>query len=177
VTNSDVRLRLVVQRALQAEVHSNSVSHGQMGKGLVVLFGVAAVRLEDHGEPRQFEQKRDKALAAILEKVADKLVGLRIFSDAEGKMNLSVSDVAGGIYIVSQFTLFADCKKGFRPGFSAAARPPFATAVYESFVNMVKSRVGGLSVFTGEFGSDMQVSLVNDGPVTIVIDADINGIS
>jgi D-tyrosyl-tRNA(Tyr) deacylase len=177
VTNSDVRLRLVVQRAAQAEVHSNSMSHGQMGRGLVVLFGVAAVRSEENGEPRKFEPARDKDLAAILEKVADKLVGLRIFSDADGKMNLSVGDVSGGVYIISQFTLFADCKKGFRPGFSAAARPPFATEVYENFVNMVKAKVGGLSVFTGEFGADMLVNLVNDGPVTVVIDADIYGIS
>ncbi len=174
--NSDVRLRLVVQRALQAEVHINAISHGHMGKGLVVLVGVAAFSSEDQGGPRHFEQKRDKDLVAILEKVVDKLVGLRIFSDADGKMNLSVSDVGGGIYLVSQFTLFADCKKGFRPGFSAAARPPFATEVYEHFVSMVKARTGGLSVFTGEFGADMHVSLVNDGPVTIVIDADINGI-
>jgi D-tyrosyl-tRNA(Tyr) deacylase len=147
-----------------------------MGKGFVVLFGVRANWNERDGEVRRFVPSRDKDIVQQLEKLADKLVGLRIFSDAQGKMNLSVRDVNGGIYVVSQFTLFADCRKGFRPGFSAAAKPPFAKDVYEYFVELVRFRLGELPVFTGEFAADMQLRLVNDGPVTICVDADSNGI-
>ncbi len=174
--NDDVLFRIVVQRAAEVEVRIGARSCGRMDRGLVVLFGVQAQGNDRDGQPRQFVSEKDKDLAVSLAKLADKLTGLRIFSDGEGKMNLSVRDVAGGLYLISQFTLFADCKKGFRPGFSAAARPLFAQQVYDFFVDLVKERVGGLSVFTGEFAADMAVSLVNDGPVTIIIDADVNGV-
>jgi D-tyrosyl-tRNA(Tyr) deacylase len=145
-----------------------------MPKGLVVLLGVRADWNERDGETRHFVPSRDKDILPLLEKLADKLVGLRIFSDADGKMNLSVRDVHGGVYLISQFTLFADCRKGFRPGFSAAAKPPFAKEVYEHFVELVKARLAHLPVFTGEFAADMRVRLVNDGPVTICLEADIS---
>lgn len=175
--NSDVVFKIVVQRASEAEVRIASDSCGSMGQGLVLLFGVAAQRhMNELGEVRHFDFSRDTDVLQILEKLADKILGMRIFSDAEGKMNLSVRDVNGGIYLISQFTLFADCKKGFRPGFSLAARPPFAKEVYSAFVDIVKNRAGGLSVFTGQFGADMAVRLVNDGPVTIVLEADVKGI-
>jgi D-tyrosyl-tRNA(Tyr) deacylase len=174
--NKDVRFRLVVQRVSQAELTIDGTSRGRMEHGLVVLFGVAAEKNGDELGPRRLDEQRDRDIIAVLDKLSDKLVGLRIFADSEGKMNLSVRDVTGSLYLVSQFTLFADCKKGYRPGFSAAAKPPFALEVYDKFVDLVKAKVGGLSVYTGEFAADMKVCLVNDGPVTIVIDADSEGI-
>jgi D-tyrosyl-tRNA(Tyr) deacylase len=173
--HDDVLFRLVVQRALNAEVLIDGQSQGAMGPGLVVLFGVAAKWNENDSGLRRFDASRDKEIVVGLEKLADKLVGLRIFNDADGKMNLSVKDVRGALYVVSQFTLFADCRKGFRPGFSAAARPPFAAEIYHCFVDILRRKMDSLSVLTGEFGADMKVSLVNDGPVTIVIDANTQG--
>lgn len=170
MSDADFRLRFVVQRAAWAEVMVDGVSRGRMERGLVVLFGVAAP-----AERAGFDPVRDSAVAGAIERAVHKLLGLRIFCDDEGKMNLSVRDVEGGVYLVSQFTLFADCRKGFRPGFSAAARPPFAEPVYDFLVKTVKEQAGGLPVYSGVFGGDMKVSLLNDGPVTIVLDADERG--
>jgi D-tyrosyl-tRNA(Tyr) deacylase len=174
--NDDVTFRLVIQRARNAEVLIGERSQGVLEHGLVVLFGVSSKWNEKDGETRRFVTGRDKELVAVLDKLADKVAGLRLFCDSEGKMNLSAREVGGGFYVVSQFTLFADCRKGFRPGFSAAARPPFAAEVYDHFVSTLRSKASGLTLFTGEFAADMQVKFVNDGPVTIVLDADCNGI-
>ena len=125
---------------------------GQIGHGLLILLGI---------------HQTDTAAEAC--KLADKVAGLRIFEDAAGKMNRSVQDVAGSILLVSQFTLYGDCSKGRRPSFMEAARPELAEPLYEQFA--MSLRALGIPVATGRFGADMQVELVNDGPVTLVIDA------
>lgn len=145
-------MRVVVQRASQAQVNVNGVPKGSIGHGLVVLVGI-----------------EDADTEADAEWLAAKLVRLRIFNDDEGKMNASVLDVAGGMLVVSQFTLHAKTKKGTRPSFIRAAHPDHAIPLYEHFV-AVCSRELGRDVATGEFGADMQVELTNDGPVTIWMD-------
>lgn len=145
-------MRVVVQRVSSASVVADGVLTGSIGKGLMLLVGIAA----SDEEPQ---------ISAMVKKIA----GLRIFSDSEGKMNLSVKDVNGAILVVSQFTLLADTKKGFRPSFIAAARPEKAIPFYEKFIQLLENEIG-TPVQKGVFGADMQVSLCNDGPVTIVID-------
>jgi D-tyrosyl-tRNA(Tyr) deacylase len=125
---------------------------GSIGPGLLLLLGVG----EDDG-------------TGDLEYLAKKVPALRVFPDAEGKMNLSLLDLRGELLVVSQFTLMADTRKGNRPSFISAARPEKAIPLYEEFV--ARMRAAGLTVATGEFGADMQVSLVNDGPVTILLDS------
>ncbi len=144
-------MRAVVQRVSRAEVRVEGKATGAVGRGLLVLLGVA----KGDGP--------DDARA-----MADKLAALRIFEDAVGKMNLSVSDVGGGVVVVSQFTLLGDARKGNRPGFSDAAPPEEANALYEAVGGHLRSR--GLPVGTGVFGAHMEVELVNDGPVTILLD-------
>ena len=145
-------MRAVVQRATRARVVIDGDTVGEIGRGLVVLLGVTHT---------------DTAEAAAW--LADKVVGLRIFNDDDGKMNRSVADVGGGVLVVSQFTLYGDCQKGRRPSFIDAARPEVAIPLYETFVNEVKAL--GVPAATGRFGAMMQVELVNDGPVTIIIDS------
>lgn len=125
---------------------------GQIERGLLVLLGVAAGDTE--------------ADARLL---ADKLVALRVFNDDQGKMNLGLLDVGGAMLVVSQFTLLGDCRKGRRPSYSDAAAPELAERLYETFVELVRAQ--GVSVATGRFRQDMQVSLVNDGPVTLLLDS------
>jgi D-tyrosyl-tRNA(Tyr) deacylase len=125
---------------------------GEVGRGLLVLLGVTH---DDTAETAAW--------------LADKVVGLRVFNDADGKMNLAVGDVGGGVLVVSQFTLYGDCRKGRRPSFIDAARPEVAVPAYEAFVNAVKAL--GVPVATGRFGAMMQVELVNDGPVTLILDS------
>jgi D-tyrosyl-tRNA(Tyr) deacylase len=145
-------MRAVVQRATRARVVIDGDTVGEIGRGLVVLLGVTHT---------------DTAEAAAW--LADKVVGLRIFNDDDGKMNRSVADVGGGVLVVSQFTLYGDCQKGRRPSFIDAARPELAVPLYEAFVNAVKAL--GVPVATGRFGAMMQVELVNDGPVTLILDS------
>lgn len=144
-------MRAVIQRVSRARVVIDGETVGEIGAGLLVLLGVT---------------HEDTAEAAAW--LADKVVGLRIFNDADGKMNLAIGDVGGGMLVVSQFTLYGDCRKGRRPSFIDAARPEVAIPLYEAFVNAVKAL--GVRVATGRFGAMMQVELVNDGPVTLVID-------
>jgi len=145
-------MRAVVQRVDKAQVEVEGKVVGAVDKGLMVLFGVAA-------------DDTDKDLDYIVDKVA----GLRIFEDAADKMNLSVMDVGGSILAVSQFTLYGDCRKGKRPSFDGAAKPDIANAYYEKFV--AKLREKGIMVETGVFRAHMLVSLVNNGPVTIMLDS------
>lgn len=145
-------MRAVVQRVKQASVTIDGVTVGEISQGLMVLLGVG-----------KEDTKQDAAY------LAEKIAGLRIFTDAEDKMNLSVQDIQGGILVVSQFTLYADCRKGKRPGFSDAALPETAIPLYEEFVTNLKAL--GLPVATGQFGADMLVSIDNDGPVTILLDS------
>lgn len=145
-------MRLVIQRVSHASVKIDDEIAGRIGRGFLVLVGIA----EDDTEE-------------ILAHFADKLVKLRIFEDENGKTNLSLADVGGGLLLVSQFTLYADCRKGNRPSFIRAGGPEMANAMYEKFVSLCKQRVP--VVQTGRFGADMKVELLNDGPFTIIFDS------
>jgi D-tyrosyl-tRNA(Tyr) deacylase len=149
-------MRVVLQRVARASVSIDSEVVGAIGAGLLVFVGFT----HDDGV-------RETAW------MAEKVVGLRIFSDDDGRMNQSVLDVSGSILIVSQFTLYGDARKGRRPSFVDAARPEVAIPLYEAFVSAVRS--AGVNVATGEFGADMQVELVNDGPVTLSVERAAGG--
>ncbi len=146
-------MRALIQRVSRANVTIDGKIHGEIGRGLLVLLGIC-----------------EGDTAAHAEYLADKCVGLRIFTDENDKMNLSLSDVDGGLLIVSQFTLYGDCRKGKRPSFINAARPETAIPLYEHFIERCKQ--SGRPVGTGAFGADMQVELVNDGPVTLWLDTE-----
>jgi D-tyrosyl-tRNA(Tyr) deacylase len=144
-------MRAVLQRVSRAAVLIDGETVGAIQWGLLVLLGVAPTDTEKEAQW-----------------LAEKVAGLRIFNDEAGKMNLGVADVGGGLLVVSQFTLYGDCRKGRRPSFIAAAPPEIAVPLYEAFVNALRAR--GLPVATGRFGAMMQVELVNDGPVTLILD-------
>ena len=146
-------MRALIQRSLNASVSIAGTVTGSITHGLVVLLGV------------EHEDTPEDALW-----LAGKVVQMRIFSDAEGKMNLSVKDIAGGLLVVSQFTLHASTKKGNRPSFIRAARPEQAIPLYEQFIREFETDTGR-TVERGIFGADMKLALINDGPVTIVIDS------
>ena len=146
-------MRAVVQRVEHAQVTVNGEVTGKIDRGLLVFIGVAEGDVE-----------------AEAEYLADKIVGLRVFEDENGKMNLAVADVGGAVLAVSQFTLYGDVRRGKRPSFDAAAPPEKARSLYEHFVRRI--RATGLRCETGRFQEMMQVELVNDGPVTILIDSD-----
>ena len=145
-------MRAVVQRVSSARVSVNGKVISSISGGLLVLLGVAADDTE-----------------ADVQYLADKTANLRIFQDDEGKMNLSVSHINGEVLVVSQFTLYGDCRKGRRPSFAAAARPPKAEALYEAYVSKLTNM--GLQTETGIFQAYMDVELANDGPVTILLDS------
>ena len=146
-------MRVVIQRVREASVKINDEIVGEIQQGLLVLLGIEHV---------------DSELDA--DYLIQKLIHLRIFGDDEGKMNLSVSDISGDLLIVSQFTLFADTKKGNRPSFIRSARPEQAIPLYEYFLSQLKKEFSG-KIENGVFGANMQVELINDGPVTIIIDS------
>jgi len=145
-------MRAVIQRVLEATVKVHDKLVGQIGKGLLVYLGVGK---EDGLKDAEF--------------IADKLVNLRIFADEAGKMNRSVLDVGGQILLVSNFTLYGDCRKGRRPGFDAAAEPVLAQQLYEKVIELVGK--SGVTVEKGVFGAYMHVSSINDGPVTFLLDS------
>jgi D-tyrosyl-tRNA(Tyr) deacylase len=144
-------MRAVIQRVSRAEVRVDGEVKGSIDRGFLVLLGVAHADDDAH-----------------VTWMADKVLGLRVFPDHDGKMNLALADIAGGILVVSQFTLYGDATKGRRPGFAEAARPEHAVPIYESFVSRLKE--SGLRVETGVFGAMMDVELVNDGPVTLLLE-------
>ncbi|MCR5774592.1 MAG: D-tyrosyl-tRNA(Tyr) deacylase [Lachnospiraceae bacterium] len=146
-------MRFVIQVVSQSEVKIDGVIKGSIGRGFMVLVGVGR---EDN--------------EAIADKMVSKLLGLRIFPDDNGKTNLSLADVDGELLMISQFTLYADCRKGNRPSFIRAGAPDEARRLYEYVVDRCRERVP--KVDTGEFGADMQVSLVNEGPFTILLDSE-----
>jgi D-aminoacyl-tRNA deacylase len=148
-------VRVVLQRVSRAEVRIAGRVTGTIGVGFLVLAGFAPSDGED-----------------TLAWMADKIIGLRLFADAAGKMNLALSDVSGGLLVVSQFTLYGDASKGRRPSFIDAAGPDVATPLYERFVALLRERgvANGTPVATGEFGAMMEVELVNDGPVTLILE-------
>ena len=145
-------MRAVVQRVTRAKVEVDGVTTGEIGNGLVVLLGVA----------------RDDTQADA-DYLAPKIVALRIFDDPEGRMNLSVKDIDGGLLVVSQFTLYGDVRRGLRPSWSDAAAPAIAEPLYNYFVESTRKLLG--KVETGSFRKTMQVELINDGPVTILLDS------
>lgn len=145
-------MKIVIQRVKHASVTVDDKVLGKIGKGYLILLGVSN---EDTKE--------------IADKLIDKIIKLRIFEDENGKTNLSITDVGGEILVVSQFTLYANCKKGNRPSFIEAGAPDFANDMYEYFKEQIKVKLG--KVECGEFGADMKVELLNDGPFTIVLDS------
>ncbi len=145
-------MRFVCQRVLKAEVKVNDQSVGKIDRGLLVFLGVGK---GDTEADAQF--------------MSDKLVNLRIFADEAGKMNRSVQDVGGSILLISQFTLHGDCRKGRRPGFDAAAEPELAESLYEKVIALVAEK--GVLVEKGVFGAYMQITSINDGPVTFLLDS------
>ena len=145
-------MKFVIQRVTHADVVVDGNELGRIGRGFMVLIGVS--------------KEDDKAIA---DKMVDKMIKLRIFEDENGKTNLSLDDVGGERLLISQFTLYANCKKGNRPSFIDAGAPDEANALYEYIIERCKERVN--VVERGEFGADMKVSLLNDGPFTIVLDS------
>mgnify|MGYP001523208304 CR=1 FL=1 len=146
-------MRAVLTRVKHASVTIDGKVHGQIGEGFLILLGITHEYTE-----------------AQAVKLADKLTGLRIFEDENGKMNRGLDEVKGELLVVSQFTLYGNCKKGRRPEFLAAARPDVAIPLYEKFVELCRAK--GFHTETGEFGAYMQVDSLNDGPLTLVVDTD-----
>lgn len=146
-------MKFVIQRVTKASVTVDSNVIGKIDKGFLVLIGICEDDTKD-----------------IADKMVDKMIKLRIFDDAEGKTNLSLNDVGGSLLLVSQFTLYADCKKGNRPSFLKAGNPEFANQMYEYIIEKAKT-YENIKVERGEFGADMKVELLNDGPFTIILDS------
>ena len=147
-------MRIVLQRVSKAEVRVEGRVTGRIGPGFLVLAGFSPADTE-----------------ASLSWMAEKILGLRVFGDAEGKMNRDLAEVGGGVLVVSQFTLYGDASKGRRPSFIGAAPPNIAIPLYEKFVAALRERAGAkIPVETGEFGAMMDVELVNDGPVTLILE-------
>ena len=146
-------MRVVLQRVSRAEVRVAGKVTGSVGKGYLVLVGFAPA----DGEPQ-------------LAWMAEKILTLRICGDAEGKLNLALADVGGGVLVVSQFTLYGDARKGRRPSFTDAAPPAAAAPLYERFVSLLREQSGGVPIASGAFGAMMDVELVNDGPVTLILE-------
>jgi D-tyrosyl-tRNA(Tyr) deacylase len=144
-------MRVVLQRVSEASVTIGGTTVGRIGRGFLLLVGFSTADT-----------------TAEVSWMADKVAGLRLFTDADGKMNLDLAAVAGEVLVVSQFTLYGDASKGRRPSFIAAARPEIAIPLYEAMIAELKLR--GLTVASGEFGADMQVALLNDGPVTLLLE-------
>lgn len=144
-------MKFVIQRVTRASVTVDGTCIGSIGRGFLVLIGIGA------------EDTKETA-----DRYVKKMLGLRIFEDEQGKTNLSLKDVNGGLLLISQFTLYADCRKGNRPSFIHAGAPALAEELYEYIIDCCKKE--GYPVRTGEFGADMKVELVNDGPFTVVLD-------
>jgi len=146
-------MKFVIQRVLEASVKVDDKIIGQIDKGFVVLIGVG------HNDTKE-----------IADKMIKKLVGLRIFEDENGKTNLALADVNGQLLLISQFTLYANCKKGNRPSFTESGTPDVAEALYEYIISQCRETIS--VVETGSFGADMKVSLINDGPFTVILDSE-----
>ena len=145
-------MKLVIQRVLEAECQVDGNTTGKISKGFCVFIGVSETDTNE-----------------IADKMIKKLIGMRIFSDENDKINLSLKDVEGGLLLISQFTLYANCRKGNRPSFTEAAKPDLANELYEYIIQKCKNEIS--VVESGIFGADMKISLVNDGPFTIVLDS------
>lgn len=144
-------MRFIVQRVKKSQVDIDGKTVGKIDKGFMVLIGIT------HNDTKE-----------IADYLVNKLINLRVFEDENGKMNLSLKDIEGSLLLISQFTLYADCSGGNRPSFTNAAKPDFANELYEYIINQCKEQIK--NVQTGIFGADMKVSLINDGPVTIILE-------
>jgi D-aminoacyl-tRNA deacylase len=183
-----LKVRVVLQRFLNCTVVANGTSCGTLNEGILLLFGVGQTETKYPHLPSEIEIEHALGqFAPSLKKLFDKLLGLRIFSDSQGKMNLNLAqlnqnlpneplELKSGVYVVSQFTLFADLQKGFRPGFGHAAPPSIGEAFYNFFLSLWNTNTLGIPVRHGEFGADMQIQFTNNGPVTILFEADHTGI-
>lgn len=149
-------MKSVVQRVSKASVSINNQLKSEIERGILILLGI-----------------EEKDSLKEMEWMCDKLLKLRIFEDSDGKMNKSVQDIEGELMVISQFTLYGDCRKGTRPSFIKAARPNVAIPMYEAFIERLKTQTD-LKIETGEFGANMQVDLVNDGPVTLILEKENN---
>ena len=147
-------MRIVLQRVRHASVSIEGTIKGKIQEGYMALVGIAETDTEE-----------------ILKHMSDKMINLRVFEDETGKMNRSLVDVEGEILLISQFTLYADCKKGRRPSFTKAGSPTFAEQMYEAMIQYLQQQLPG-KIQTGQFGADMKVELLNDGPVTILLDSE-----
>jgi len=147
-------MKIIIQRVSSAKVEIKNVIKGHIQKGYLILIGIS-----------QTDTKKE------IEWLVNKIVNLRLFSDTNGKMNLSIKDIDGEVLLISQFTLFASTRKGNRPSFIKSAKPEIAIPLYEQFIDLLSNNLTK-PIQTGEFGADMQVSLTNNGPVTIIIDTD-----
>lgn len=147
-------MKFVIQRVTEAKVDIDGRTAGSIGKGYVVLIGIAQTDTAEEAD-----------------KYIKKMLGLRIFEDENGKTNLSLKDVGGSLLLISQFTLYADCRHGKRPGFTGAGKPDMAEPMYQYIIDSCREQ--GYPVETGHFGADMKVSLVNDGPFTIILDENV----
>lgn len=147
-------MRFIIQRVQKASVTVDDAVIGEIGKGFLVLIGIAG---EDTKE--------------IADKMIKKLLGMRIFEDENGKTNLDLKQVSGSLLLVSQFTLYADCRKGNRPSFVRAGKPELAEELYEYIISECRKQVPEILVETGSFGADMKVELLNDGPFTVLLDS------
>ena len=148
-------MKFIIQRVTSSDVTVNRETIGKIGRGFMVLIGIC-----------------DSDNEQIADKMTRKMLGLRIFEDENGKTNLSLDNVNGSVLLISQFTLYADCRKGNRPSFTDAGAPDMANALYEHIISACKMQLGENRVATGSFGAEMKVSLVNDGPFTIILDSD-----
>ncbi len=148
-------MRAVIQRVKRASVDVNGITTGSISKGIVIFLGI-----HRHDEAKEIGW------------MAEKILNLRIFPDPDGKMNISLADINAEMLIVSQFTLYGDCRKGRRPGYSEAAPPEIAEPIYNRFVDEVRNK--GINAATGKFQAMMDVTLVNDGPVTLLLDSEKN---
>lgn len=145
-------MKVLLQRVKEASVTISGKKYSKIGRGYLLLVGIT------HTDTKE-----------IVEKIANKIIGLRVFEDENNKMNLALQDISGSVLSISQFTLYADYRKGRRPGFELAAKPEYAKELYDYFNQYIGKEV---KIETGIFGSDMQVELINDGPVTIMIDSE-----
>ncbi len=148
-------MRFLIQRVSQASVTVDQKVIGQIEKGVLIMIGIS-----------------DNDTKAIADKMLQKALGLRIFEDSSGKTNLNLDSVGGKVLLISQFTLYADCRKGNRPSFTDAGRPDFANELYEYVISKSREILGEDRVETGAFGADMKVSLLNDGPFTVFLDSE-----
>lgn len=147
-------MRMIIQRVNEASITINGEYGGKIEKGFVVLLGIC-----------------DSDTTIIADKVLRKMLGLRIFEDENGKTNLSLNDICGQLMVVSQFTLYADCRKGNRPSFTKAGSPEYAESIYDYIIERIRTVFSGKLV-TGSFGADMKINLINDGPFTIILDSE-----